>query len=370
MGTFVILMSTWLLTGCTTRYGMNRIADLGDIVQFGVGITAENPKTGMFPPSLGLLVQATEALQLGIVHFTGLTAEQDGRGVFIGPESRTRAGIGPYQWVQIDQDYENGIPNYFKMEDSLWTKRMNSRSMRFLNRYPAKELDYTFWTHPMHEGWVKMPRGYQYWESTGFELSLSEPFVTHQGINLKFGIDLSEVFDFLLGFTTIDFKRDDLTQDEFDEMMLFKKTHQVASSTETPREGPGNLATPENAPIEGSRPTKLRPIPEMLPIYFDFDKYNLRADQVERAQKDLEYAKSHPDVKIQVEGNCDERGTIEYNFHLGENRGRTMMEYFIKNGIAPERLRVDSKGEENPVDQAHNEEAWAKNRRDEFLAWE
>jgi peptidoglycan-associated lipoprotein len=368
LGTSVALMLCFTLTGC--RYGMNRSADFRDIFQFGIGVTAENPVTGPVPPSLGLHLQASEFLNLGAVHFTGLTAEWDGRGLFAGPESRTRIGIGPWQRLQIYQDYKSGSENYFKKEDALWTRRMNSKEMRWWHK-PAKELEYNFWANPMHKGVPIMHRGYQHWENFNIELSLSEPFVTHQGLNLKLGFDLSEVFDFLLGFFTLDFKRDDLTQDEYDELKRFQRTGEIASSTTT-GEGvpPPGAPVPESAPAEGIRPGSLRPIPEMLVIYFDYDKYNIRSDQVPRAQHNLEFLKANPGIKVQIEGHCDERGTTEYNLALGERRANTMREFFARNGIDPARIRILSKGEEQPVDSGHNEEAWAKNRRDEFLAWE
>ncbi len=367
------------LTGCL--YVENRAADLRDIFQFGVGVTHESPKGGILPPSLGVYVQASELLNIGAIHYDGVTAELDGRGLFAGPESRTQIGLGPYQLLRIDQDYDNGSENYFKKEDSLWTKRMNSKKMRsrglFPNK-PAKELDYKFWANPWHEGWPIMHRGWQYWENIGVQIALSEPFVTHHGLTLKFGFDPSEIFDFLLGFAGVDFKQDDLNEKEFAEEHAETAPPEgqppspqaVAAPAPAPAAGPKSENLPVSAPVEGPRPNKLKPAVDMLIIYFDYDKSNIRPDQMERLEKDLKYLKDHPEVKVQIEGNCDERGTTEYNLALGERRAKTVLEYLTKNGIAADRLRVLSKGEENPADPGHTEEAWGKNRRDEFMIFE
>jgi len=207
------------LGGCTSRFLNNRAADFSDIWQLGVGYTTENHVTGWIPPSLGIHVQVTEFMNLGAVHFTGQSAEFDGRGTFVGPESRTRIGFGPYQKIMIDQNYVDGTENYFKKFGTLWSDRMNSSHLRLGNK-PAKELNYEHWAMGMREGYPIMHRGWHYWENTGIEISLSDPFVSHFGFNFRLGVDVSEVSDFLLGWLFgFDFKHDDMTKDEFDELI-------------------------------------------------------------------------------------------------------------------------------------------------------
>ncbi len=206
------------LTGCQYRYFANRHADFHDIFQIGVGYTTENPKTGVIPPSLGAHIQVTEFLNLGWIHFTGKTAELDGRGSFCGSEQRTRLGFGPYQRLYIDQDYANGKEDYFKKYDTLWNDRMHTPEMSW-GKWPAKQLNYEDWSMSPREASPLMPRGYQYWENLNAELCISEPFITHFGLNFRFGFDPSEIFDFILGVTTFDFKRDDLTPEEHTEML-------------------------------------------------------------------------------------------------------------------------------------------------------
>ena len=163
------------------------------------------------------------------MHFSGQGAEWDGRGFFAGRERRTRLGLGPFQMLRMDQDYDLGAENYFKKVDSLWTARMNSRTMRWSQR-PAKELEYDYWADDMHMGAPIMHRGWQYWENIGIEAGICEPFLTHVGLNLRLGIDPSEISDWLLGYCTVDFKKDDLTIEEYIESRQGRAASSVATS--------------------------------------------------------------------------------------------------------------------------------------------
>jgi peptidoglycan-associated lipoprotein len=101
-------------------------------------------------------------------------------------------------------------------------------------------------------------------------------------------------------------------------------------------------------------------------VYFDFDKYNIRSNQREMIAHNANVLEAYPNVKVLIVGNCDERGTIEYNLALGDKRAHTVKEYLRNYGINGDRLSTLSYGEEEPVDPGHNEVAWAKNRRAEF----
>lgn len=107
--------------------------------------------------------------------------------------------------------------------------------------------------------------------------------------------------------------------------------------------------------------------PLLKTIYFDFDRYDLRPDAKRTLEENARVLKENPTWHVLIEGHCDERGSNEYNLALGEKRARAAMEYLIMLGIEPERLSIISYGEERPVDPRHNEEAWAKNRRCEFV---
>jgi peptidoglycan-associated lipoprotein len=77
--------------------------------------------------------------------------------------------------------------------------------------------------------------------------------------------------------------------------------------------------------------------------------------------------KKYPKVKVQTEGHCDERGTLEYNLALGERRANSTKKYLLSLGIPSDRISTISYGEEKPLDPCHHEEAWAKNRRAHFI---
>ncbi|NDV28456.1 peptidoglycan-associated lipoprotein Pal [Desulfovibrio sp. JC010] len=101
-------------------------------------------------------------------------------------------------------------------------------------------------------------------------------------------------------------------------------------------------------------------------IHFDFDSFEIKEEYRPLLQQKAEILKKYDNVTMVIEGYCDERGTEEYNLALGERRARAAYEFLILLGVAPERLSIVSFGEEEPVDPAHNETAWAKNRRDQF----
>ncbi len=105
----------------------------------------------------------------------------------------------------------------------------------------------------------------------------------------------------------------------------------------------------------------------LKPIFFDFDRYDIRPGDADILKANADVLKKFPNVKIQIEGHCDERGTHEYNLALGERRADSAKKYLISLGIAPARISTISYGEEKPFDPAHNEEAWAKNRRAHFV---
>ncbi len=98
-------------------------------------------------------------------------------------------------------------------------------------------------------------------------------------------------------------------------------------------------------------------------VFFDFDKYNLKADARGTLEKQAAWLKKWPAVTITVEGHCDERGTREYNLALGERRANSVKDYLVALGVNPSRIRTISYGKERPVALGSNEAAWAQNRR-------
>jgi len=132
---------------------------------------------------------------------------------------------------------------------------------------------------------------------------------------------------------------------------------------------PSELAPPpmESAPIEESEPAPREMEAEGLSvILFDFDKYNIRDDQRAVIEANASWLKSHPDVKVSIEGHCDERGTNEYNLALGERRAKTTQKVLASLGVDQSRLSTISYGEERPVCNDKMESCYSKNRRAQF----
>ncbi len=105
----------------------------------------------------------------------------------------------------------------------------------------------------------------------------------------------------------------------------------------------------------------------LLPVYFDFDRSDIRADQKGRITGNADYLKEHSSASIRIEGNCDERGTNEYNMALGERRAMAAKKYLMNMGIDESRLQTVSYGEEKPFVNGHDETSWSQNRRDDFV---
>ena len=105
----------------------------------------------------------------------------------------------------------------------------------------------------------------------------------------------------------------------------------------------------------------------LKPVFFEYDKYDIRPSDVEILKGNADLLRKLPNVKIQIEGHCDERGTEEYNLALGERRASSTKKYLLSLGIGGDRISTISYGEAKAFDPGHQEEAWAKNRRAHFL---
>ena len=103
-------------------------------------------------------------------------------------------------------------------------------------------------------------------------------------------------------------------------------------------------------------------------IHFAFNSSNLTAESRQVLTRKAEIMRQYPQIKVIVEGNCDQRGTAEYNLALGERRAQAAAQYLSNLGIPADRLSTVSYGKERPLDPGHSEAAYSKNRRDEFRA--
>ena len=149
-----------------------------------------------------------------------------------------------------------------------------------------------------------------------------------------------------------------------------KKAAEQSSEVSQPQSAAGTAPaeTPGKAPAEGSEaPGAAAQGGFDKVIYFDFDQYELKPEATQALSDLVTYLNANPDLKVQICGNCDERGTNEYNIALGDKRAKAAQEFCITQGIDPQKICTISYGEEKPADPGHSEEAWAKNRRDDFV---
>jgi peptidoglycan-associated lipoprotein len=102
-------------------------------------------------------------------------------------------------------------------------------------------------------------------------------------------------------------------------------------------------------------------------INFEFDKSDIREVDKAKLQAVADFLKAYPQAKVQIAGNCDERGTVEYNLALGERRAHAGQAYLVGLGVNQDRLTTISYGKEKPKVTGHDEESWLENRRDEFI---
>jgi len=117
---------------------------------------------------------------------------------------------------------------------------------------------------------------------------------------------------------------------------------------------------------ERPQPSEFAEAPEVGTIFFDFDRADLRPGDAKTLEANAAWLKTH-EVLVLIAGQCDERGTPEYNVALGDRRAQAARNYLIAQGIAASRILTVSYGKERPVCTEHTEECWAANRRAHFL---
>ncbi len=132
----------------------------------------------------------------------------------------------------------------------------------------------------------------------------------------------------------------------------------VATETKTEAQEAKSEGTNEKSGVSASG---------LQSVYFDFDKSFIRKDAREIMQANAEWLKANPKANIRIEGNCDERGTIEYNQALGQRRDMSAKRYLTDMGISAKRITLISYGKEKPVCSGHTETCWQKDRRDDFV---
>ncbi|HOD36412.1 MAG TPA: peptidoglycan-associated lipoprotein Pal, partial [Syntrophales bacterium] len=130
---------------------------------------------------------------------------------------------------------------------------------------------------------------------------------------------------------------------------------------------------PPPASAEG-KAAVVPPPPPMVPgvdkldaIYFDFDMFELKPEARETLKKNADWLSKNPGKKVVVEGNCDERGTEQYNMALGQRRADAAAKYLNTLGVRSDRISTISYGEDRPVCSESTEGCWSKNRRADFI---
>jgi len=144
------------------------------------------------------------------------------------------------------------------------------------------------------------------------------------------------------------------------------QTEKAASTPARSTEATTAEAKPEVKPEESREKAGLM-AEGLKPIYFDFDKSFIRDDAKTVMKANVEWLKANPKTKIRIEGNCDERGSVEYNQALGQRRATSAKRYLTEMGVSAHRISLISYGKEKPLCSEHDETCWQKNRRDDFI---
>ena len=127
---------------------------------------------------------------------------------------------------------------------------------------------------------------------------------------------------------------------------------------------PGDVGMPGQRFGEGQRITD--PEAQIETVKFAYDSYSVEKGEIAKVEKAAAFLKKYPEVRLIIEGNCDERGSNEYNMTLGEQRALAVRACLVGMGVDGTRVQTRSFGEEKPANPAHDEAAWAANRRAEF----
>jgi peptidoglycan-associated lipoprotein len=131
----------------------------------------------------------------------------------------------------------------------------------------------------------------------------------------------------------------------------------------TPSTVAPSTAAPSTTP---PAPSEFRETDSLKDVFFDFDKYDVRASDAKVLDTNATWLKTNNSLVL-IEGHCDERGTNEYNLALGERRAKATMNYLVGQGVQANRITIISYGKERPTCTEHSEACWAKNRRSHFL---
>lgn len=143
-----------------------------------------------------------------------------------------------------------------------------------------------------------------------------------------------------------------------EEVAVATPQQEKASSSTATKAAPEKAAPAEKAGMAGTG---------LQPIYFDFDKSFVRNDAKSVLKANADWLKANPQAKVKIEGNCDERGTKEYNQALGQRRAASAKKYITDLGVAASRISLISYGKEKSICTDGTESCWQQNRRDDLV---
>ncbi len=147
-----------------------------------------------------------------------------------------------------------------------------------------------------------------------------------------------------------------------------KQSAPAPTASAAPAARSAQPAAPAAAPQASvaARPAPAAGAPDKRSVYYDFDKYDVKSDYRQIVEANAKYL-ANKTSKITIEGNCDERGSREYNLALGQRRADSVKSLMKLLGVPDSRIETVSYGEEKPVAQGHDEAAWSKNRRSDIV---
>jgi peptidoglycan-associated lipoprotein len=136
----------------------------------------------------------------------------------------------------------------------------------------------------------------------------------------------------------------------------------VSTAKATPQAAPA-----ASAPRGAATTVSVRAMPQARSIYYEYDKSEIKPEGVKTIDAHAQYLRVHPEVKVKVEGNADERGSAEYNLALGQRRADAVMQRMTILGVPSDRIETVSFGKEKPKATGHEESAWSENRRSDIV---
>jgi peptidoglycan-associated lipoprotein len=144
-------------------------------------------------------------------------------------------------------------------------------------------------------------------------------------------------------------------------------SHNEPAPTPAPAQAPPQpAAAPAPAPAPAPQQPPRREV-QPASVYFAFDSAELTPDARSMLQSFSDELRDRPDAAVRIEGNCDERGSREYNLALGQRRADSAKDYLVRLGVPSSRITTVSNGKERPRATGHDEDAWKENRRDDVI---